>query len=415
MAQQVETSRRLSSGTGAVPLALGGTLGAGLLLGPAPAAAAAGPWFPLGLLLALATAVCCSVSSAHASVAYRGPGAGYACARSQLGLVPSRIAGGTCLAGHVFALAAAGRVVGDLFAPSAASWTAAAVVLLVVLLATAGLRFRGAVAWGWLALNLAVVAVVVLACFAIQPVDTPVFEPPETDTAVGITGAAGALVFAYFGFERLTAPATEADRYRWPAVKCGTWFALAVITVLLGTLTAALARQLGWSRLALSSAPVRDALTAASAADLLPLVGAGVAVGLLPALHAGLESFRSTALAMLRERELPAFLGRTSSAGTPYLLDLAAGLTAAVLALLLDPVTAMLTACCCLLVYYALTNAGVRVLLTKSRNWPMRAACLGMALSVVLLMSLPVHALLTTLAVVVVCPLLSGLWTRRWS
>ncbi|MCC5697632.1 hypothetical protein LH612_31250, partial [Klebsiella pneumoniae] len=103
---------------------------------------------------------------------------------------------------------------------------------------------------------------------------------------------------------------------------------------LLGTLTAALARQLGWSRLALSSAPVRDALTAASAADLLPLVGAGVAVGLLPALHAGLESFRSTALAMLRERELPAFLGRTSSAGTPYLLDLAAGLTAAVLALL---------------------------------------------------------------------------------
>ena len=90
-------------------------------------------------------------------------------------------------------------------------------------------------------------------------------------------------------------------------------------------------------------------------------------------------------------------------------------MTAAVLALLLDPVTAMLTACCCLLVYYALTNAGVRVLLTKSRNWPMRAACLGMALSVVLLMSLPVHALLTTLAVVVVCPLLSGLWTRRWS
>ncbi len=128
-----------------------------------------------------------------------------------------------------------------------------------------------------------------------------------------------------------------------------------------------------------------------------------------------LESFRSTALALVLDRDLPRVLGRTSSAGTPYLLDVTAGVAAAVVAILVEPVPAMAVASCCLLVYYAFVNAGSRLLLAEDHTWPMRAACLGMGLSVVLAMSMPISAMLATLVVVVIGPLATGGLSRRWS
>lgn len=410
----MESSGRLSSGAGAVPLVLSGMLGAGVLVGPSPAAAAAGMWSPFGLLVAVLTAACAASATAHQAAAYRGPAPADACVRGRMGLLPARVAASAHLAGQVAALAAVARVLGDFLLPGSAPVVASVAVLLVVLAATTGLRIRGAAAWTWLALTGAVLGLVVVTCFAIDPVPPlPAGAAPE-DSAVGITGAAGVLFFAFLGFERLTSPAEGRDRVPPAVVKRGVVVSFAVVSAVLAVVTAALVHQLGWSRLALSPTPVRDVLAAAAASELAPLVGAGAAVALLPVLLAALESARSTALGLVRDGDLPRGLERRSRAGTPFLVDVGVGVAAVAVALLVEPVAAMAFASCSLLVHCAFANAGARLLLADEGGWPMRAACLGMGLSVVIAMSMPISAMLATLVVVVVGPLATGGVSRRW-
>ncbi|MFC7344134.1 amino acid permease [Saccharopolyspora griseoalba] len=411
MTQQVESSGRSTAVGGGVALALSGMLGIGVLLGPAPAAAAAGPWSLLGLPIALVTAICVASATAHQSNSYGGPGPAYACVRERMGLLAARVAASAFLAGQVAAMAAVARVLGDLFLPSAAPQVAAVAILLVVLSATTGLRIRGGAAWLWTALSLLVVGLVVATCFAIAPVGG---QPAGqvADSAVGPFGAAGVLFVAFLGIERLTAP----DGRRLPprVVKRAAVISLSVVTAVLALMMLALAHQLGWARLALSPAPLRDVLTAAAAADMRPLVSAGAAVALLPVLLGALESWRSTAVALNRDGELPRALGRTGSAGTPYLLDLLGGVAAVLVAQWVSPVAAMSFAACALLLHYALASAGARLLLADGPAWATRLACLGMGLSVVVAMSMPIGAMLSTAVVVVLGPLVAGGVSRRW-
>ncbi|GAA2339677.1 hypothetical protein GCM10009854_15110 [Saccharopolyspora halophila] len=394
-----------------MPLALSGMLGIGVLLGPAPAVAAAGPWALLGLPVALVAAICAAVTTAHQSDSYRGRGAVYACVRERVGLLPSRVGASAHLAGQVAAMAAIARVLGDFFLPSAAPQVAAAAILLVVLSATTGLRIEGGAAWLWTALSLLVIGLVALTCFAIAPVGgQPAGE--AAGSAVGPFGAAGVLFVAFLGIERLTAP--DGRRFTGRAIRRGAAISLGVVTAALVVMTLALAYQLGWARLALSPSPVREVLTAAAATNMRPLISVGAAVALLPVLLGALESFRSTASSLARDNELPRALGRVGSGGTPYLLDLLGGVAAVVVALVVSPVAAMSFAACALLLHYALASAGARLLLADGPAWSMRAACLGMGLSVVLAMSMPVDAMLCTVAVVVIGPLLAGGVSRRW-
>ncbi|WP_243789238.1 APC family permease [Saccharopolyspora gloriosae] len=413
-AESVGGRPRRSIGS-ALPLALGGMLGAGLFVGAAPAALAAGPLLLLAVPLVLVLVACCALASAHQSASYRGPGAGYACVRARLGVLPARFAAATALAGQVAALGAVARVIAEHAMPAAPPIVASAVTLLVVLAATAGLRIRGVAAWVWLLLTLAVVALVIAVCFAIEPPPSPPVGAVQADGAIGITGAAGVLFFGFLGFERLTAPAEERDRHRGAIVKWGVIVSLIITGTLVSLLAWALLHQLGPARLALSGQPLLDALDAAAGGRLRQLIGTAVGLALFPVLLGILESLRSTALAVQRDQDLPAVLGRESRAGTPYLLDLCAGIAAAVVALLVQPVTAMAFAACCLLVHHALANAAARVLLADDQVWRMRSACLGMGLAVILAMSMPVHAMLGTLVVVIAGPLLAALVSRRWS
>ena len=184
-----------------------------------------------------------------------------------------------------------------------------------------------------------------------------------------------------------------------------------VVSALVGV---ALLCQLGAARLALSPVPLTDALRAAAAPGLTSLVGVGAALALLPVLLGVLESLRSTGRAVVADGDLPAALGRTGGRGTPYLLDLAAGLLAAGLSVAVEPAQAIVLAACCLLAHYAFANAGTRILLLRGSKWMRRTACLGMGLSVVLAMSMPIPAVLGTLLVVVVAPVLMGAVSGRW-
>ena len=355
---------------------------------------------PVVIPLVALMAACAAVVSAEQADAFPGPGAPYACVRSKLGILPARISVSTHFVGSVAAMAALARSVESYLAPAVPSGFAAVVILLAVLASTAGLRIRGGAAWLWLGLVLVVLGVVVATCLAVAPPGSASGAAVGGDRAVGITGAAGVLFFAFLGFERLTAPASERDRHERRSVRVGVRVSCVAVTGLLVLAGFALLRQLGPARLALSPAPVRDALAAAAAADLGPLVGTAVAVVMLPALLAVLETARSTPLAAVRDGELPRSLGRTSGSGTPFVLDVVLGGLAAGLGFLVSPAQAMALASCCLLVHYALAGAAGRVLLVRGPRWLRWSSCLGMGLAVVLAMSMPLVALVETAAVV---------------
>lgn len=405
MASQLQSPRQRSATPGAVALALGAMVGAGVFIGPAPAARAAGAWFLLGIPAAAVVVLLCALGV----TTHRGARVGETCypgVRVRLGVVPGRISASLYLVGHVAAMAAVAGAIAQYLLPAAAKGFGAVVILLAVLAASTGARISERAGWVWAGLSALVLGVVVAACFAIPPAPVLAAAPHGL---LGLSGAAGTMFFGFLGFERLVPTARRAGTTVWRDV---------IIAVVIATLTltitgAALLYQLGSARLGLSPAPVTDALAAASAAGLAPAIGFAGALAMVPALLAAQDSFRATAVAVVADGDLPPLLGRTGRAGMPYLLDLAAGIAAVVLVQVLTPAQAINLAACCILVHYALVNIAAQQS-SEGGKWRSRALCVGMVLAVALAMSMPVPIMLATLVVAVAGPLLGGAVSRRW-
>lgn len=375
--------------------------GAGVFLGPAPAARAAGAWFLLGIpVAAIAVSLCVSGLIGHDS-----DGPAYLGIRFGLGVTAARMSSSLYLAGHIAAMAAVARAIAQYLLPSAARGFAAMVILVAVLVSTMGMRIRGRSGWYWLALSVVVLGLTVALCLAIAP--APV-ATPLPHSVLGVTSAAATMFFGFLGFERLAATGGRARSAVWRDAV----IAVVLMTLLMTITGAALLYQLGPARLGLSPAPITDALGAAAAGEVTPLLGGGIALAMVPALLAALESFRDTAVAVVDASDLPRLLGRTGRTGTPYLLDLSAGVVAAVLAQVLAPTQAINLAACCVLVHYAFVNIAAQQS-SDDGKWQTWARCLGMVLAVVLAMSMPVPIMLSTLVVVVAGPLLMGAFSRQ--
>jgi APA family basic amino acid/polyamine antiporter len=234
--------------------------GAGVLLGPAPAAALAGWWLVAGMVTAAAAAVLLGLSTPD-----RTPGP----AASSLGIL-GRIAAAVAVAGTFGEYVVPARPgVGGVVLMVAV----AAVVLLAPPLPAAVDRVAAV-------LVVAVLLVVAVACFTIAPVAPPVLPPADAagaDQPLGLLPSA-VLFFVCFAGGR------TAGRAR--PVVVGVVLAVS-LAVTIGAL-----RQLGGERLALSPAPLRDALTAADAASINGLLAAGVTVACVFALRGTLTDLR---------------------------------------------------------------------------------------------------------------------------
>lgn len=381
---------------GAVVLGSGAMLGAGVFAGLSPAAAEAGWWLLLGVPVALVAALCSAMSTAEQARSHPGEDPAQDCVRERMGTVPARVAASARGIGMVVAMAAIARVAAEHLAPRLAALLSPVAVLAVVLVATLGVRIRYEAARGWLVLTAAVLGVVVATCSGIAPA-TPAVHA-ATGGFTGTTGAAAVLFFAFLGFEH--APAGERSS---PLRLGGAPLVVAVVLLALG---AVLLVQVGPERLALSRQPVLDALGAAAAGELRGPVGVAVAIALVPVLFRALQAARAPFLAAANARELPGSLVRRGGKGTPFLLDVVLGVLAAAVSELAPADQLIPVAACCLLVHHAFANGSARALLVARAKWPPRAACLGMGLSVVLVMSTPVPVLLTTLAIAALGPLL---------
>jgi len=234
--------------------------GAGLFLGLAPASALAGWWLVAGMVLAAAVAVLFALSTPDET-----PGS----AALSLGIL-----------GRIAATVAVAATFGVYVVPEQPEVGAvvlvvavAAVVLLAPPLPPAVDRIAAVVV-------VVVLGIVAVACFTIAPVAAPVIPAPDVagaDEPLGLLPSAAVLFLCFVG-------GRTAGRAR-PVVTA------VVLTVSVAVAIGAL-RQLGGERLALSPAPLRDALTAADAASIDGLLAVGVTVACVFALRACLTDIR---------------------------------------------------------------------------------------------------------------------------
>lgn len=310
----VRTVDRLASGVVS-------TFGAGLFLGIAPASALAGSWLVAGLVLAAALAVLFALSTPDVTPGVVAPALG----------ILGRIAAGTALAGtfSAYVLPASSDVAAVTFVVAVAA---------VVLLAPPPSGFVNRVG---AVVVLAVLAIVAVACFAIEPVPPAVAPPATAPGAADPLGMLPAAALLFVCFVGAGVP-TRRDRLG----------VIGVVLVGCGAVAAGVLWQLGGERLALSSVPLRDALAAADAASVGGLLAVGVTVACGFALHGALSAAGAAgdlvpALRRGRPRIVP--------------VGLAAGLVA-LGALLVEPVHALVGAAVLLL-----GEAGFRVLAGRAR------------------------------------------------
>jgi APA family basic amino acid/polyamine antiporter len=418
---QPSLQRRLGTAD-AVVLGLAAMLGTGVYAVWSPAAAAAGPWLLLSVVLAAVVAACNAGSTADLAVAHPESGGGYVYGRARLGPAAGRLAGVAFLVGKSASAAAAAGVFGKYVLPANPVWTAVAVVVAVTALNIAGVQWTARSAWALVGGTLAVLLVVIAtgllggrtgeaasaASSALAPAE-PIGQMPGG--VLGVLTAAGLVFFAFAGYARI---ATLGEEVRDPQRTLPRAIVIA-LAIALGTyllVAAALLVGLGAERLAGESSPLATLVGMTSPAlGVLVRVGAAVAAG--SALLSVLVGTSRMTLAMARRGELPRPLARIGARGTPWRADLAGGAVAVVLAVLAGPVAAIALSACSVLVYYAVVNVAAMRLAPAQRHWPKWSSWLGLVLCLGLAVLLPARSVLITEVALIVGWTLCALHASR--
>ena len=410
--------RRLGTAD-AVVLGLAAMLGTGVFAVWAPAAAAAGPWLLLAVLIAGAVALCNAASTADLAVAHPESGGGFVYGRERLSPGAGRLAGVAFLVGKTASAAAAAGVFGSYVLPSHPLPAAILVIVAATALNTAGVRWTARGAYALVGGTLAVLLVVVVIGL-LGPYGNPVVSAATPDVepialrggVVGVLTAAGLVFFAFAGYARI---ATLGGEVRDPGrtLHRAITIALGIALVTYLLVAIALLVGLGSERLASEPTPLVALVDAGQASALGVVVRVGAATAAASALLAVLVGVSRTALAMAQRRELPSALAVVCSRGTPRWADLAGGVAAIVLAVFVGPVAAIVLSACSVLVYYAVINLAALRLPRPQRRWPVWSSWLGLLLCVGLSALLALQQVLITAAALAVGWAICTVLSRR--
>ncbi|MFY9492097.1 MAG: APC family permease [Mycobacterium sp.] len=394
-----ELHRRLGT-PDAVVIGLGSMIGAGVFVVFGPAAASAGPGLLIALAAAATVAYCNATSSARLASLYPHSGGTYVYGRERLGPFWGYLAGWSFVVGKLASCAAMALTVGLYVWPAHAHAVAVGAVV-----ALTAVNYRGI---GKSALATRVIVAVVLAVLA--GVVAAVMISGRADPArvtltggspTGVLQAAGLLFFAFAGYARI---ATLGEEVRDPArtIPRAIGIALTITFAVYAVLAVTLMAILG-PGLATATAPLADAVRAAGAGGLEPVVRIGAAVAALGSLLSLILGVSRTGLAMARDGHLPAAL----AAGhpryrVPHRAEVAVGVVVATVAAVADVRSAIGFSSFAVLVYYAIANAAAATL--RGRLVP----ALGLAGCVVLAACLPIGAVLAGSGVLILGALVYG-------
>lgn len=394
----------------AVVIGLGSMVGAGIFAALGPAARAAGTGLLLGLALAAAVAYCNAMSSARLAALYPASGGTYVYGRERLGEFWGCLAGWAFIVGKTASCAAMALTVGAYAWPGQAHAVAVGAVVALTAVNYGGIQKSALLTRVIVSVVLAVLAAVVVVCLGSGSAEFGRLEPADDSSAAGVLQAAGLLFFAFAGYARIT---TLGEEVRDPArtIPRAVPLALGIALVVYGCVAVAVLSVLGAGKLGQATAPLADAVRAAGASWLVPVVGVGAVVAALGSLLALILGVSRTTLAMARDGHLPGALAAVHPRfQVPHRAEVAVGVVVAVVAATADLRGAIGFSSFGVLVYYTIANASAWTLSSGRRgdtpvrvSWTVKvtAAC-GMAGCLGLAFSLPLSSVVSGAAVLAV-------------
>ncbi|MFD3513531.1 APC family permease [Streptomyces sp. NPDC058657] len=373
----------------AVVIGLGSMIGAGIFAALAPAAGAAGSGLLIALGIAAVVAYCNATSSARLAARHPASGGTYVYGSRQLGPFWGYLAGWSFVVGKTASCAAMALTVGTYVWPSQAHAVAVGAVVALTAVNYAGIQKAVWLTRAIVAVVLAVLATVVVACLSSGDAQATRLEWGTDASWSGVLQAAGLLFFAFAGYARIT---TLGEEVRDPArtIPRAVPLALGITLFVYVAVAVAVLAVLGPERLAHSAAPLTEAAQAVGADTLAPVVRAGAAVAALGSLLALILGVSRTTLAMARDRHLPHQLAAVHPRfQVPHRAELAVGAVVAVLAATVDVRSAIGFSSFGVLVYYAVANASALTLTRPEGRPPRVVPVLGLVGCLTLAFTLP--------------------------
>ncbi|MCF3135856.1 APC family permease, partial [Streptomyces olivochromogenes] len=353
-----ESSLRRTLGVrDAVVVGLGSMVGAGVFSALGPAARAAGTGLLLGLAVAAVVAYCNAASSARLAALYPASGGTYVYGRERLGDFWGYLAGWAFVVGKTASCAAMALTVGAYVWPAQTHAVAVAAVVALTAVNYGGIQKSAWLTRVIVAVVLAVLACVVVVCLTSGQADAGRLRIGLPSGVGGVLQAAGLLFFAFAGYARI---ATLGEEVRDPArtIPRAIPLALGIALVVYACVAVAALSVLGADALGHAKAPLTDAVRAAGAPGLAPVVRVGAAVAALGSLLALILGVSRTTLAMARDRHLPGALAAVHPRfQVPHRAELAVGAVVAVVAATVDVRGAIGFSSFGVLAYYAVANA----------------------------------------------------------
>ena len=396
--------RRLGTAD-AVFLGLGSMIGAGVFVAFAPAAAAAGSWLLVGLLLAAGVAYANATSSAQLAAQYPTSGGTYVYGRERLGEWWGFLAGWGFVIGKTSSCAAMALTFAAYAVPDPA-WQRPVAVLAVVVIAA--VNYRGVTRTARLtrvivSVALVAIAVGIVAALAGASPSAAGLDLSSTSGdgpgVYGVLQSAGLLFFAFAGYARV---ATMAEEVRDPArtIPRAITVALVLTVGVYAAVAATLLAVLGPDQVAGSSAPLAQAVAAGSWDAAGPVVRIGAAAASLGALLALVAGIGRTTLAMARNDDLPAWLAAVHPTySVPHHAEVALATVICVLVLTVDLRGAIGFSAFGVLLYYLVANLAAYTQRGGHRRFPRWLQVAGAAACAVLVVTLPAESVLIGLAV----------------
>ncbi|WP_405448845.1 APC family permease [Streptomyces erythrochromogenes] len=380
----------------AVVVGLGAMVGAGVFVAFAPAARAAGGALLAALAVAALVAFCNAHSSARLAARYPASGGTYVYGRERLGPFWGYLAGWGFVIGKTASCAAMALTVGAYVWPGREHAVAVAAVVAITAAGYGGVQKSARIARLIVAAVLAVLAAVVVVCLSS---DTAAAERPVGAhwSLFGLLQGAGLLFFAFAGYARIT---TLGEEVRDPerTIPRAVPLALGIALLVYAAVAVAVLPVLGVEGLARSTAPLADAVRAAGAPELAPVVRVGAALAALGSLLALVLGVSRTVLAMARDGHLPRTLTAVHPRyRVPHRAELAVGAVVAVLAATADLRGAIGFSSFGVLAYYAIANASAWTLDSGVKG--RAVAAVGLSGCVVLACALPLASAVAGAAV----------------
>lgn len=391
----------------AVVIGLGSMIGAGVFVAWAPAAAAAGSWLLVGLLIAGAVALCNAMASAQLAALHPESGGTYVYARERLGPAWGHLAGWGFVVGKTASTSAMALAIGAYVWPEQRQWVATLAVVAILLVNLGGLSRTVTVTR--LLLISSSVALVAVVIGAILRDRSQVVLASEVDADVlGVLRAAGFLFFAFAGYARV---ATLGEEVRDPAVTIPRAIprALAAVLVIYLVVGSATLYAVPPGALALADAPLALVMESGRLAGITWIVTAGATVASLGVLLNLIPGVARTVLAMARRRELPTWFAVVDDRRSlPVRAEVSVAAVTVGLVHTLSITSSIAVSGVAVLTYYALTNLAALRLGSEERRWHPAVAGVGLIGCVVLVSSLPRTAIAGGAVVI-----LAGVIVRR--